>query len=90
MELDVNSGAKLTLRDKENIDAIFNQAMSYVDDGTYEEELANVKQVDVLRFVAHAYPNKDVYIDETLMALREIEEYIKNNHGSFLNWAPTL
>ena len=87
LELDVNSGAKLTLKDKENIDAIFNQAMLHVDDGTYEEELANVKQVDVLRFVAHQYPNKDVYIDETLMALREIEEYIKNNHGSFLNWA---
>ena len=87
LELDVNSGAKVTSRDKAHIDAIFNRAMEYVDEGIYESELANVKQSEVLRFAAHSYPNKDVYIDETLMALREIEEYIKDNHGSFLNWA---
>ena len=85
--LDVNSGAKVTLKDKEYIDEVFNQAFSYVDDGTYEDELMMKLQTDVLKFSGHEYPNKNVYIDETLMALREIEEYIKNNHGSFLNWA---
>ena len=78
-------GAELNKDAKKYIDLVFESAFNAVDNDEYDN-LSMVKQNDLFKFVGSHYKSADEYFEEVQRIMLEIEEYIVENHGSFLNW----